>query len=1121
MKRWAALFLAILGALTFTISPVRAQTETGAITGTVLDPTGAVVPGAKITVKNVGTNAIRETTTSSSGSYVVPNLQPAEYTITVSAPGFSTALRNVNVAVGSRVGVDIKLEVGETGTTIQVSEAATTVNTETQTIGAVVTTRQMVELPTITRNPYDLVATVGNVSNQTPDGRGVGVAINGQRAASTNILLDGTANNDEFTATVGQTVPLDSVQEINIMTNNFTAEFGRASGGIVNVATKSGTNDFHGTAYEFNRVSALASNEFDNNANGINKPVFTRNQFGYSAGGPIIKNKLFAFSSTEWIRVRSAGVRTVWVPTQQFIAAASPATQAFFQKYGALRPELQKLGTFTKADFAGRGTDLCSGLAATTKCAALPASTPMFDRVSYTFPTDSGAGDPTNTAMTVARIDYNLSEKTQIFGRYAWYSQRDFSGVVSDSPYAGFDSPNTQYNNSLVLSGTHTFAPTFISQSKINFNRFNNQQPFGPQYANNPTLYLGSANVATSVLGNSVALPGYLPYSPGNGIPFGGPQNFLQYYQDISYIKGSHNIRFGGNYSYLRDNRTFGAYQTAIEVLGSNLARGVEGFLNGTLYQFQAAVNPQGKFPCGATTTADCTLTLPVGQPNFSRSNRYNDWALYVQDAWKVNRRLTLNLGLRWEIFGTQHNKDPKLDSNYYLGSGDIYQAIRNGQLLTVPNSPNGELWKTDYNNFAPRIGLAWDVFGDGKTSLRGGYAIGFERNFGNVTFNVIQNPPNYAVLSLFGGVDLPVIPVSVDNAGPLAGSTGSKALGRTSLRAVDPNITAAYAHLFSAAIEHRFAEGVVGAIEYSGSKGENQYGIANINRAGSGLYYLNDPCGSALDANCRLRQYQYSNVNFRMNGGFSNYNGVNFRLDWIGKGGLQMRANYTWSHTIDTLSDTFSSSGNQYNLGWLDPFHPALDKGDAYYDIRHRFVVAAVWDIPYKPAGRLAREVLSGWSFAPIITARTGTPFSLYDCTNGFSVCPYAFLTGPVPISGTGLKATATPNIYNYLDITGKTDSSYADPKTGLSDYGPFPSNMIGRNRFRGPGSWNVDMGVYKSVNITESMKVQFRAEAYNLFNHPNLNANTGDVDVSSISYVSASYSGRRFLQLAAKFIF
>ena len=238
-------------------------------------------------------------------------------------------------------------------------EAATQVNTETQTLQSVVNTEQLLEMPSISRDPYAMIASVGNVSPTSPDARGVGYAINGQRSASTNVMLDGAANNDEFGATVGNTVPLDSVQEFSVITNNFTAEYGRATGGIVNVLTRSGTNNFHGSLYEFLRPSYLASNDFDNNAYGIDRQHFTRNQFGYAIGGPIVKNKLFFFSSTEWIRVRSQATANVWVPTPQLIAAAAGPTQDFMNTYGALRSGTTLLETDSKADLAAKGVNLC------------------------------------------------------------------------------------------------------------------------------------------------------------------------------------------------------------------------------------------------------------------------------------------------------------------------------------------------------------------------------------------------------------------------------------------------------------------------------------------------------------------------------------------------------------------------------------------------------------------------------------------------------------------------------------------------------------------------------------------------------------------------------------------
>lgn len=1113
-------------ALCFVLFPalVLAQTETGAINGTVTDPSGAIIPNATVVVKAVATNAVRNATTNSEGIYAVTNLPPGSYIVSVEQSGFNTLQKSVDLGVGARAGIDFQLQVGKTGTVMEISAAALTVNTETQTLGATITTELVTELPSINRDPYAFVGTVGSVSNTTPDGRGVGYSINGQRSSATNVLLDGTANNDEFGAGVGQHVPLDSVQEFSVLTNNFTAEYGRATGGIVNVATKSGSNAFHGSAYEYNRLSKLASNDFNSNANGLPRQVFTRNQPGYSIGGPVVKNKLFFFSSTEWTRIRSMANSQAFIPTSQLLALASPNTQAFFSKYGALAPGSTNLNTVSKSSLAADGVSLCG--TSTTLCNAIPDNTPLFQRINYAVPGDAGGGFPQNTFSTVNRMDYNMSDKTQMYVRVALSSETDEPGAASSSPYLNYSTPNLQDNLSTVYSLTRTFTPTFVFQSKVDFNRFNNQQPLGA-YGVVPTLYM-NASVPVGLPGGTIAFPGYDPYSPGNGVPFGGPQNFVQLYEDFTWVKGKHQIRFGGSYNYLRDNRTFGAYETAGEYLSSgDVPTSFENFLEGQLYQLQVAINPQGKYPCGATATADCTLTLPVSLPNFSRSNRYNDYAAYVQDAYKITSRLTLNLGLRWEVFGTQHNKNPQLDSNYYMGSGsDIYSQIRAGQLENAPSSSIGQLWVTNYGNLGPRLGVAWDVFGDGKTSIRAGYGRAFERNFGNVTFNVIQNPPNYETVSITSGVDFATIPVSVENLGPFAGNTGTKALPKATLRGVNPNLATAYAHLLSASLDTASAP-ACWARSSTGSYGENQYGISNINRVGYGNFYLGDPCtpGTPADGTyygtctARLKTTQYGSINYRTNGGNSSYNAMNARMDVRGGYGLNMRFVYTWSHAIDDLSDVFSSAGVN-GLGWLDPFNPSLDKGNSYYDITHHFTASGAWDLTLKGATGWKKQVLSGWTLSPILNLQSGTPFAITDCTNAANVCPYAFATGPVPTSGYSLTATSTPNSYHVLNLSQYFDSSWYDPKTGISDVGTFPGNMVGRNRFRGPGNWNLDLAAYKTFAIAESYKLQFRAEGYNFFNHPNLD-NPGLQDVSAGSYVNEAYSGRRFVQLALKFLF
>lgn len=1117
--------------LAFTAMPVMAQTETGQISGTVVDPSGAVVPNAKVTLTALATGVKRTSVTNSAGLFAFASVVPGAYTVAVEMQGFNTSVRTVTLPVGGRIAVDFKLEVGQSSTVVTVTEQAVQVNTESQTLGLNITSKQVLDLPTLTRNPYALVAISGNISEADPSGRGVGYAINGLRAASTNVLLDGAANNDEFSAGVGQNVPLDAVQEFSVLTNNFTAEFGRASAGIVNATTKGGTNELHGTGYWFNRVSRLGSNGFNNNANGLAKPVYTRNQPGYSIGGPVIKNKLFFFQSTEWIRIRSQANSTVYVPTPDLIARTPANVRDYFSTFGKLRSGLTPLGTFSKSQLAAMGQNICSGASPSGPCNQLPADLPVFSRYAYTYPSDSGGGSPQNTHFGVARVDYNLNDKTQMYGRYAWEFGDYLSGSVSNSPYDGFDTGQTVRNHSGLFSLVRTISSSTVSQSKVVFNRLGNIQPLG-KYPPTPTLYLASGSVATRLLGTRVAMPGYLPYSPGSGIPFGGPQNFVQLYEDMTHVQGKHQFRFGGSYSYLRDNRTFGAYQNPVQQVGSNFGSGMDNLLNGVDRSFQSAIDPQGKYPCNGAVTPQCSVTLPVRQPNFSRSNRYHEWAAYLQDTWKVAPRFTLNLGLRYEYFGVQHNKNPYLDSNFYptLG-GTEFQQLRNGDVSLAPNSYAKALWRPDWNNFGPRMGFAWDLFGDGKTSLRGGYSIAYERNFGNVTFNVIQNPPNYAVISLIAGADVPTIPISKELAGPLAGSSGTKGLPRVSLRAVNPEIRTAYAHLWSLSLERQVTKSMLAALEYSGSAGRNLYSLENPNRVGAGNVYLGIPCtsspGDQGTCTARLLANQgYSNINMRNGKGFSHYHAMNFRFQMqdIAHTGLSLTSNYTWSHAIDNLSSTFSESANNYNLGLLDPFNPKLDKGDADFDIHHRWASSAIWGIPFaKSLTGVPKHILDGWQVAPIITMHTGAPYSIYDVFNSPNgIYPRIMLLGPSSKMGNaGNVPTGTPNVNIYHDLTKlKVYTDYAHPITGTAEFGPYPAAMTGRNVFRTPGAWNIDLGIYKVNKWTERLSTQLRFEFYNSLNHANLYVDTGNAD-DSLDYISSYRSGNRNVQMALKFIF
>ena len=1121
------------------------QTETGEIAGTVRDRDRAAVPFATVVVTSMSTGAVRGVTASRGGVYNVPELLPGAYTLAVSATGFTSASRAVNLGLGARVGQDFDLQVGNSAT-----PPASTAQTQTQR--QQLNQTEIQGLPNLTRNVYQFAELTGNLSDAGLGTRGAGFAINGLRESSTNVLLDGAGNNNEFAGSIGQTIPLDAVQELSVLTSGFTAEFGRASGGIVSIAGKSGGSQLHGTAYEFNRVSQLTSNSFEDNAEGFRQPTFNRNQFGYSVGGPLStlrvpgfgfgKNKLFFFSSTEWTRVRSEATTFAWVPTPQLLAQTASNTQAFFSSLGQLRPDAQIIGTVTLSNLTAiYGKNPCTGLA----CATLPAGLPLLNHVAYNAPADSGGGFPQNTWNTYQRADYNLSDRTQIYARYAAYHEGDLSGVLSNSPYSNYDLGQSQFDNSFLASVIHSWGARWISQSKIDFNRFTIDQQGLTSRGVVPTIYANPLAPIT-IGSDNVAFPGYNPFSPGAGGAFGGPQNILQFNHDVSWTKGKHLFRFGGGYQYIRDNRTDAAYQTAVDSLsdGGGLGPALNGLLSGQLAQIEVAVNPQGRFPCAAgAATSACSVTLPLSAPNFSRSNRFQEGSLYAQDYWKPRRRLAINLGVRWEHFGVQHNGNPNLDSNWYapgVGFADdnLGAYLRNGGLQLATKSSTGGLWKADWKDFAPRVGFAWDVSGDGRTSVRGGYGIGYERNFGNVTFNVIQNLPNYAVL------DVPGL-ISTNNLGPLAGSSGTLALPQVGARIIDPNLRTAYAHFWNATVQREIVRGTVYSFEYSGSRGENLYSVSYPNQYGFGNLALRDPCTGNGDCTSQPNPNYSENVGYRGNQGFSTYYGLNNRvaMNNLLHSGVLLTVNYTWSHAVDNLSSTFFEAGGQgvasqygnqnitinngdFDTGLLDPYNPKLDKGNAEFDIRHRVTLSGNWQVPaWKSQGWMG-VLLRGWSFNPVFLARSGQPFSIFD-TSAQTLdlsAPRATFTGSVAASRNSFVASTIPDTYHILTFLPSQIAHEANP---LTPGAMFPANMSARDAFRGPGFWNLDAGVYKDTKITERLTLQLRAELFNVFNHANLYVIGTSADVGAGNTVNACFGctgstyDRRQVQLGAKVLF
>ncbi len=1155
-----AFFALIMFLLTsFSIS---AQSS-GDVSGTVTDSSGAIVPGATVTLKNTGTNTVRTTTTGTAGLYSFTNVLPAEYTVTASSTGFNSYAASIVVNVGGHITLDAKLAVGNNSVVVEVSAVdAALVNTQTPEVSQVINQEQIAQLPSLTRNPYDFVALSGNISSgdntasgaaQNGANRGVSFSLNGQRNSGTEILLDGVENISVFADGIGIHVPLNAVQEYRVITNNFSPEYGRASGGVVAVATSSGTNAFHGGAFEYNRLGATTSNTVSNAQAGLPTGKYTRNQFGGQVTGPIIKDKLFFSAQSEFVRVRSAAPSIAVIPTSQLLAAAAPNVQGFFSTYAGP----------SNAVTISQTTNLQAGGGTTPLYASIASGTPVFNNVAFTAPVDAGGGLPQNTYNIFGRVDYNLGQKTQTFFRYVNYNEIDQAGSNFSSPYSQYNVGASSIGQAFLLSAAHEFSSALSTIGKASFTRVNNSNSYNTSLQNVPTLIV-SPNALDPVTAKPFQFPGFYDTNPANGgLPFGGPQNTIQYNQDVNYTRGRHQVQGGSQILYIQENSAYGAYAQANEQLGNKLGLGLQNFLTGNLYQFQAAVNPQGATPCARNPytsdlnkTPSCTINLPATPPAFARSNRFHDWAAYAQDQWKATANLAVNYGVRYEYFGVQHNNNPNLDANFYYGPGSsIPERVRNGSVLTVPNSPIGKLWNPQYGTVSPRLGFAYDVFGNGKTSIRGGYGISYERNFGNVTFNIIQNPPNYAVVVIKATPTLQPV-VTNSNSGPLAGSIGSVALPPTSLRHVDQNIRTAQTQFHSFTLDQQLGRGTAMEVSYNGARGIHLYDIKNYNIPGSGNVYLGDPitdpnpsAGTKAKQALTYANPHFSNDNNRGSSGDSYYNAVNVQFNTrdIRHSGLSVIANYTYGHALDDLSTTFSeTSAGNFSLGYTNPYNPALDHGSSDFDIRHRLIFAPIYRTPFfgNSKGSYLGRLLGGYELTGIYSLRTGTPFTIYDSTNnnsGYSTPRYNPATPVTQHTFKSLPSGQNGGGSNTYTLSGPTtlpaNVPFGNPALmGYSDFGPYPSTMTARNAFRGPGAYNLNVSISKTFPIYERLNVELRAEGFDVTNHHNLYIQGSLLDANNYGGGTgnpqivgskgglgspASNDERRFLQFAGKINF
>jgi hypothetical protein len=1124
----------------------------GSLSGTITDASGAGIPQAQITIKNLATGVERNISTNENGFYAAPNLLPGVYQVTFSAKGFNAEVKSgITVNVGALQVFDLAMQIGTVTHKVEVTAEAPAIQLASSDISATVNATTVRELPLNGRSWTDLAAlqpgvetiqtqpTFATGSDRGNRGFGQQLTISGARPQQNNYRLDGVSLNDYANgapgSVLGGNLGVDAIQEFSVLTSNYSAEYGKTSGGVVNATTRSGTNGFHGSVYEFIRNSKLDAANFFENAGGIPKSAFKRNQFGGAVGGPIVKNRTFFFADFEGVR-QSKGIPNVdFVPSP---AALSGLLCSIPQTPQQLPPN----GCTTNQLPAGPNTD-ANGIDLNVK-KYLPLYPPAApgsligngDVGVFTF---SGQ-QMVNENFVTTRIDHKFSDKDSVFGTY----------LFDRTPYSAPDSFNNVELGSLTsrqivaVEENHTFTPTVVNSVRFGYNHelVNNDQSLRAlnSHATDSSLGAGPAFAGRHAAVVNVNGLSSLPGGVGGLPTYFYHWNSFQVYDDAFVNKGTHAIKFGGAFERM-------------------------------LLQATALTDPNGIW-----TFADIQSFLTNNPHKFAggiassltpRDFRQNIFGAYLQDDWRWKPNLTLNLGLRYEMASVPTEINGKL-----VNLRHITDAVAHvGDPLF--NNPTTK-------NFEPRIGFAWDPFRNGKMAVRGGAGL----------FDVLPLPYEFILLETQATPFFQYTSLNSPGAGTFfSGIPAQVPANKLRSTYTDPNPKRNYVAQWNLNVQYQLTPNLAAMVAYVGSRGVHQpfrvdeADLVTTGNAAQGfvlpkktpfgyLWPQVDINGNFLTPQCTADPTQcvspsllnpnFGSIRGMFYQGHSYFDALELQLAKRMSHGFQVQGTFTWGKSIDTSSATLAGDAFGNSISSLNYFDTKLTRGLSDFNVGRTLVVNGTWEVPSaKSFTGPAKWVTDGWELGLILTVSDGIPFTPTfgtgsDVMNTLSSDDFAY---PNRLGGAGCKSLTNPgNPNNYVKTQCFAVATAPDMKFYNANCDPFPpgsqpSNPLlpavaapfplcfnlrgnaGRNILIGPGLTDLDFSVFKNNHIkriSENFNVQFRAEIFNILNHANFGPPTvgdGNTDIftgtGSLNPIAGALvrtnTTAREIQFALKFIF